>query len=235
MRRAGALLRQVLDAVSQKVAPGITTGELDSLAHQLIKSGGAKPAFLGYRGYPAVLCTSVNEQVVHGIPGPRQLLEGDIVSIDCGLFLGGFCSDMAVTLPVGAVTRQARELMHVTRTCLERGIAAMVVGNRIGDVSSAVQEYAEAHEFGVVREYTGHGIGREMHEPPQVLNYGTPGTGVRLRAGMVFAIEPMINSGTWKTKTLSDGWTVITADNSLSAHFEHTVAITADGPAILTA
>ncbi len=234
MRKAGKLLRAVFAELEQHVKPGITTRELDSLARKLIEDAGAIPAFLGYQGYPATLCTSVNEQIVHGIPGARVLREGDIISIDCGLVLGGFYADSAYTYPVGCVSELAARLIEVTRNALEAGIREMRPDNRLGTLSAAIQKVVEDAGFSVVREYTGHGIGRAMHEPPQVLNFGTPNTGLRLRPGMVFAIEPMVNVGTWKTRVLNDDWTVVTADGSLSAHFEHTVAITDDGPQVLT-
>lgn len=234
MRAAGKLLRAVFSELEKAVQPGVTTGELDQLARKLIEEAGAIPAFLGYQGYPATLCTSVNEEIVHGIPGKRQLREGDIVAIDCGLILGGFYADCAYTYPVGKVAPLAARLIEVTRRALEAGISEMRPANRLGTLSAAIQKVVEDAGFSVVREYTGHGIGRALHEPPQVLNFGTPGTGLRLRAGMVFAIEPMVNVGTWKTRVLDDDWTVVTADGSLSAHFEHTVAVTENGPLVLT-
>jgi methionyl aminopeptidase len=235
MRASGKLLRAVFDELEKHVQPGITTGELDAIARRLIESAGAIPAFLGYNGFPATLCTSVNEEIVHGIPGRRVLREGDIISIDCGLVLESFYSDSAHTYPVGQVSELAERLMRATRESLEAGIREMVPDNRLGTLSNAIQKVVEAAGFSVVREYTGHGIGRAMHEPPQVLNFGVPNTGLRLRPGMVFAIEPMVNAGTWRTRTLEDDWTVVTADGSLSAHFEHTVAVTDEGPYVLTA
>lgn len=235
MRAAGALLHKVMDDLEKAVEPGITTGQLDDIARQTIEGSGAEPAFLGYHGYPATLCVSVNEQVVHGIPGIRKLKNGDIVSIDCGLILKGFYADMAVTLPVGEVSEVAQELMRTTREALEVGINQMRSGNRLGTLSAAIQNHVEPKGFGVVRDYTGHGIGRRMHEPPQVPNYGEPETGLRLKPGMVLALEPMVNVGTWRTRTLADGWTVVTADGTLSAHFEHTVAVTSGEPLVLTA
>lgn len=235
MRQSGILLRKVFDELGKHVVPGVSTAELDRVARRLIEAGGAKPAFLGYMGYPATLCTSVNDEVVHGIPSARPLVEGDIVSIDCGLVLNGFYADTATTYPLGNVSPATQQLLAATRESLDRAIEQMFVGNRIGTVSSAVQQYVEERGYSVVRDYTGHGIGRAMHEPPQIPNFGEPDTGFRLRPGLVLAIEPMVNAGTYKTKTLKDGWTVVTADGALSAHFEHTVAVTEAGPYVLTA
>jgi methionyl aminopeptidase len=235
MREAGVLLRAVFNQFGPLVAPGVTTAELDQAARRLIEDAGARPAFLGYHGYPATLCTSVNEEVVHGIPSRRRLVRGDIVSIDCGLILRGFYADSARTYPVGTISPEAQRLLDVTEQSLLAGIGVMRPGTRLGSLSHAIQSVIEPHGFGIVREYTGHGIGRAMHEPPQVPNFGKPDTGLRLKAGMVIAIEPMVNIGTWKTLTLEDNWTVISADRSLSAHFEHTIAVTEDGPLVLTA
>lgn len=236
MRAAGVLLRSVLDQVVEAVAGGVSTAELDKIARTLIETAGALPAFLGYHGFPATLCTSLNEQVVHGIPSPRVVLrEGDIISIDCGLILDGYYADKATTVAVGVVSDEVKRLLRVTQESLEVGIAEMIPGNRIGTLSAAIQRHVEGAGFSVVREYTGHGIGRAMHEPPQVPNFGIPDTGLRLKPGMVLAIEPMVNAGTWKTRTLEDDWTVVTADGSLSAHFENTVAVTEQGPLVLTA
>ncbi len=235
MRAAGKLLRQVFNEVAVMVAPGVTTADLDRKARALIEGAGARPAFLGYNGFPATLCTSVNEEVVHGIPSERELLDGDIVSVDCGLVLGGWYADTATTFGVGEISAKAKKLLQVTEESLYKAIEEMTVGTRIGTVSHAVEKHVEAHGFSIVREYTGHGIGRAMHESPQVPNFGRPDTGFRLQAGLVLAVEPMVNIGTWRTETLEDGWTVITADDSLSAHFEHTIAVTEDGPVILTA
>lgn len=234
MRESGKLLRQVFNELEKSVEPGISTKELDTIAFNLIKGAGARPAFLGYHGFPATLCTSVNDEIVHGIPNDRPLQEGDIVSIDCGLVLGGFYSDSATTYGVGKISDVAQKLLTITKESLDIAIQLMEVGTRIGTVGAAVQKHAEDAGFSVVRDYTGHGIGRNMHEPPQVPNFGRPDTGFKLRPGLVLAVEPMVNVGTWKTDTLDDQWTVITADNSLSAHFEHTIAITDDGPIILT-
>lgn len=235
MRLAGRLLRQVYNEVAKLVAPGVTTAGLDRKARELIEAAGARPAFLGYHGFPATLCTSVNDEIVHGIPSDRILNEGDIISVDCGLVLGGFYADTAHTFAVGPISEEAQKLLRVTEESLYKGIEKITVGTRIGTVSHAVQAHVEANGLAVVREYTGHGIGRAMHEPPQVPNFGTPDTGFRLQAGLVIAVEPMVNIGTWRTETLDDEWTVVTADRSLSAHFEHTIAVTEDGPQILTA
>lgn len=234
MREAGRITALALDAVSSAVAPGITTADLDAIAEDVIVKAGARPAFKGYHGFPATLCTSVNDQVVHGIPGARVLREGEIVSVDCGAIVDGYYGDSARTFPVGQVSAEAARLMDVTRLSLEAGIARCRPGMRLYDVSAAVQHVAEAAGFSVVREYVGHGIGRSMHEDPQVPNYGKAGTGPTLRTGMVLAIEPMINAGGADVRSLDDGWTVVTLDGAMSAHFEHTVAVTEDGPLVLT-
>ncbi|HEY4707461.1 MAG TPA: type I methionyl aminopeptidase [Thermodesulfobacteriota bacterium] len=235
MRRAGAIVAEVLALLKGKVRPGITTLELEKTAEDETRKRKAQPAFKGYKGYPFCLCTSINEQVVHGMPSKRALNEGDILSIDFGVKFDGFYGDSAVTLPVGSVSEEASRLMRVTEESLWKAIEAARAGNRLYDVSSAVQRHVESHGLSVVREFVGHGIGRELHEPPQVPNFGLPGQGVRLKAGMVLAIEPMINVGGWAIKVLGDGWTAVTADGSLSAHFEHTVAITEEGPLVLSA
>jgi methionyl aminopeptidase len=234
MREAGRLVAQTLQMLRGVVVPGITTQELDHMAEQFIRSAGAIPAFKGYHGFPANICASLNEQVVHGIPGSRQLKDGDIISIDIGVLHDGYYGDAAITLPVGKVDPAVEQLLKVTEESLMKGIAQAVLGQRIGDISHAVQNYAESYGYGVVREYVGHGIGRHMHEDPQIPNYGLPGRGLRLKEGMTIAIEPMINMGTSDIRLLNDEWTVVTADGSLSAHFEHTVAITNGGPDILT-
>jgi len=234
MREAGRITAAALRSVANAVRPGITTAELDELAEATIRDAGARPAFKGYHGFPATLCTSVDSQVVHGIPGPRVLREGEILSVDCGAIVDGYYGDSAMTFPVGTVSEQARRLMDVTRRSLEAGIARCVPGMRLHDVSAAVQEVAEGGGFSVVREYVGHGIGRAMHEDPQVPNYGQAGTGPTLKVGMVLAIEPMINAGGAEVHSLDDGWTVVTSDGGLSAHFEHTVAVTESGPRVLT-
>jgi methionyl aminopeptidase len=234
MREAGRITAATLRRVGEAVRPGVTTGELDELAETFIRGEGAVPAFKGYHGFPGTLCTSVDGEVVHGIPGARRLLEGQILSVDCGAIVEGYYGDSAMTFPVGAVAADARRLMDVTRDSLHAGIAKCIPGMRLHDISAAVQSVAEAAGFAVVREYVGHGIGRSMHEDPQVPNYGRAGTGLTLKAGMVFAIEPMINAGGAAVRSLDDGWTVVTEDGGLSAHFEHTVAVTDDGPMILT-
>ncbi len=234
MREAGRITAGALRVVGEAVRPGVTTGELDALAEEYIRSQGARPAFLGYHGFPATLCISVNEEVVHGIPGKRRLVEGDIVSVDCGAIVDGYYGDAAMTFPVGTIADEARHLLDVTRASLEAGIARCRAGMRLHDIGAAVQATVERAGFSVVREYVGHGIGRQMHEDPQVPNYGQPGTGPTLRSGMVLAIEPMVNAGGHEVRSLEDGWTVVTCDGSLSAHFEHTVAVTEGGPLVLT-
>ncbi len=234
MREAGRITASALRVVGEAVVPGVTTAQLDEIAAEHIRKEGGKPAFLGYRGFPATLCVSVNDEVVHGIPGKRRLREGDIVSVDCGVVVDGYYGDAAMTFPVGRVSDEARRLMDVTRDALDAAIARCRPGMRLGDVGNAVQTVVERAGFSVVREYVGHGIGRSMHEEPQVPNFGRAGTGMTLRPGTVLAIEPMVNAGGYAVRSLDDGWTVVTADGSLSAHFEHTVAITEDGPSILT-
>ncbi len=234
MRRANLTVAGVLSVLKSSVRAGVTTLDLERIAEDELKKTGAKPAFKGYRGYPWCLCTSVNNEVVHGMPSKRVLAEGDIVSIDFGVLSEGFYGDAALTVPVGSISTDAARLVKVTEESLEKAIEAAVVGNRLLDISAAVQRYVESHGFSVVREFVGHGIGRELHEAPQVPNFGVPGRGIRLKAGMVLAIEPMINMGAPDVKILDDGWTAVTADGSLSAHFEHTVAITDDGPYVLS-
>jgi methionyl aminopeptidase len=236
MRRSGAAVRTVLEHVRAQVKPGVTTLDLEKAAVSKMEELGATPAFKGYRGYPCVLCTSVNEEVVHGIPsGERILREGDIVSIDCGVVLDGYYGDSAITVPVGTdLSPKAKRLLDVTQASLETAIRAVRPGATLGDIGAAVQEVVEADGFSVVREFVGHGIGTRMHEDPQVPNYGQRGMGTKLRAGMVLAIEPMVNVGKPGVQVLSDGWTAVTEDGSLSAHFEHTVAVTAEGAQVLT-
>lgn len=234
MRRAGAISAQALQLGGETLKPGITTGEVDRIIEKFILSKGAKPSFLGYGGFPGSACISVNDEVIHGIPGKRTVKQGDVVSIDVGAFLDGYHGDNAATFIVGEVPDATRALLDATKQSLMEAIAVARPGNRIGDIANAVQSYVEARGFGVVREYVGHGVGRELHESPEVPNFGKAGHGVRLTAGMVIAIEPMINLGTGAIRVLDDGWTVVTRDGLPSAHFEHTVAITADGPVILT-
>lgn len=241
MRRAGQIVAKVLEAVRERVRPGITTGELDELAEHIIRVEGAIPSFKGYDGgggrppYPASICASVDHEVVHGIPSRQRVLkEGQILSVDVGAIYQGYHGDAAITVPVGKVSDLTRRLLEVTEGALYAGIAAARAGNRLGDISHAIQSYVESRGFSVVREYTGHGIGREMHEGLQVLNFGEPGRGVRLRAGMTLALEPMVNVGDWRTKVLEDGWTVVTYDGSLSAHFEHTILVRDGEAEILT-
>ena len=236
MRAAGRLVGEVLTELTARVAPGVTTAALDEIAEEMIRDAGAIPAFKGYHGYPATICASINEEVIHGIPSGRRILnEGDVVSIDVGASLDGYYGDSAVPLPVGAVSEQAATLLRVTEESLYKAIERVRVGGRISDIGHAVQHHVEAYGFSVVREFVGHGIGQRMHEEPQVPNYGEPGRGPRLTEGMVLAIEPMVNAGKPAVKVLADGWTAVTRDGGLSAHFEHTVAVTADGPWILTA
>ena len=236
MRAAGRLVGEVLTELTARVAPGVTTAALDEIAEEMIRDAGAIPAFTGYHGYPATICASINEEVIHGIPSGRRILnEGDVVSIDVGASLDGYYGDSAVTLPVGAVSEQAATLLRVTEESLYKAIERVRVGGRISDIGHAVQHHVEAYGFSVVREFVGHGIGQRMHEEPQVPNYGEPGRGPRLTEGMVLAIEPMVNAGKPAVKVLADGWTAVTRDSSLSAHFEHTVAVTAEGPWVLTA
>ncbi|MCM3880378.1 MAG: type I methionyl aminopeptidase [Vicinamibacterales bacterium] len=235
LREANQLVGRVLDVVREAVAPGITTAELDALAEREIRAGGAEPAFKGYKGYPATICASVNEQVVHGIPSPKTVLkEGDIISIDLGALLDGFYGDSAVTVGVGTISPKAAELLRVTEESLWKGIDAVRPGARVSDIGHAVQVHVELFGFSVVREFVGHGIGSELHEEPQIPNYGDPGRGPRLAEGMVLAIEPMVNAGAAGVKVLQDGWTAVTSDRSLSAHFEHTVAVTSDGVEVLS-
>lgn len=234
MRKAGRLVAETLDLVCGAVRPGMTTRELDAMAEEFIRSHGAEPAFKGYMDYPATLCVSINDEVVHGIPGDRRLEEGQIVSIDVGVKINGWFGDSARTVRLGPVTEEADRLLNATEEALRRGIQQARAGNRLGDISSAVQTYIEEQGYSIVRDLVGHGIGRKMHEEPQVPNFGEPSTGVRLEAGMVLAIEPMVNIGGPAITFDADKWTVRTADGSLSAHFEHTVAITSNGPDILT-
>ena len=234
MRAANLLVAQVLEDLAAMVAPGVSTADLDAAAEARVRAAGAEPAFKGYRGYPATLCASVNEQVVHGIPGRRELAAGDIVLLDMGVKLGGYYGDSAVTVAVGPVGEDVKRLLRVTQEALEAGIAQVRVGGRISDIGHAIQQHVEAEGFSVVREFVGHGIGAALHEEPQIANYGEPGRGPRLAEGMTLAIEPMVNMGKAAVRVLADGWTAVTKDGSLSAHFEHTVAVTKNGPDVLT-
>lgn len=234
MRDAGKIVAQTLVEIQNAVKPGVSTLELDKIAEKYIISCGAIPAFKGYGGFPATICSSINEEVVHGIPGLKKLKNGDNVSIDVGAVINGYNGDSAVTFPVGEVTDEMQELLNVTEQSLYKGIEQAIDGNRLGDISNAVQTCAEKHSYGIVRDYVGHGIGRKMHEDPQIPNFGAAGCGPRLKAGMALAIEPMINLGTHEVKTLHDGWTVVTKDKKPSAHFEHTIVVTDGKPEILT-
>jgi len=235
MHRAGLVVWDVLNRLRQAVQPGITTLDLERIAVQGAKEHSARPAFKGYRGYPCVLCASINQEVVHGIPSAsRRLQEGDVISLDFGVELGGYYGDAALTLPIGTIRPEVGDLLRVTRESLDKAIDKVRPGNRLSDISSVVQQWVEKHGFSVVREFVGHGIGTKMHEEPNVPNYGEPGRGPRLEEGMVFAIEPMVNAGGPGVKVLDDKWTAVTTDGSCSAHFEHTVAVTSNGPWILT-
>ena len=234
MRQAGKIVGTVLKILSRQVKSGMKTKELDIIATREVERLGAKPSFKGYRGFPAALCVSINNEIVHGIPGERVLREGDIVSLDFGAIYNGFQGDAAITVAVGEVTPEAKQLIEVTEGSLETGIARAHPGATLGDISAAIQNYAESRGYSVVREYTGHGIGREMHEEPQIPNFGLPGNGPVLKRGMTLALEPMVNAGDWHTRLGDDHWTVLTVDGSLSAHFEHTIAITDDEPEVLT-
>ncbi len=234
MREAGRVVARVLEKLREKVSEGVTTAELEEVAEAECRRLGATPAFKGYRGYPYALCCSVNEQVVHGMPGKRRLKAGDIVSLDFGCVVDGYYGDAAITVGVGEVSDEARRLMDATRRALEAAIEQMRPGRRLGDVSAAVQQVVEAAGFSVVRQFVGHGIGRQLHEEPAVPNFGVAGRGMKLRPGVVLAIEPMVNAGGYEVEILADGWTAVTKDGKLSAHFEHTVAVTEDGPWILS-
>jgi methionyl aminopeptidase len=234
MRAAGQLVGSVLQELRKMALPGVTTLEINDAADKMIRDGGAYPTFKGYNGFPYSICASVNEQVVHGFPSQYELREGDIFSIDVGATLDGFVGDTATTVPVGRVSDELWKLLRVTRQCLELAIDKCRAGNHLGDIGYAVQQHAESHGYSVVRDYVGHGIGRRMHEDPQIPNYGIPGKGPKIRAGYVFAVEPMINIGSHHTKTLKDGWTVVTLDGKPSAHVEHTIAVTEEGPEVLT-
>jgi len=232
IRKANVVVAEVLERLRTLVVPGVTTDELDGISEDIILSKGAVPAFKGYRGYPKTLCISINEEVVHGIPNKRKLKEGDIVSIDVGTNLHGYFGDAAITLPVGEVHPEAKRLLEVTEKALYIGIGMAKVGNRLFDISHAIQVWVESNGFSVVRDFVGHGIGKSLHEDPQIPNFGSPNQGPRLEKGMIFALEPMVNEGTYEVRVLDDGWTVVTADGKPSAHFEHTIAIT-DGDAMI--
>jgi methionyl aminopeptidase len=235
MRAAGRILAEVKALLQRLVGPGVSTKEIDAEVEALILSRGATPAFKGYRGYPATVCASINEEVVHGIPSPkRKLKEGDIIGLDLGCIVEGYYGDCAITLPVGAVPPRVQELIDVTRESLDKAIVQCRAGNRIGDISHTVQMHCESHGFGVVRSFVGHGIGRALHEEPQVPNFGDAGRGPALKAGMVLAIEPMVTMGSYEVQVLEDGWTAVTTDGSMAAHFEDTIAITENGPEVLT-
>lgn len=234
MAEAGRIVGEVLESLKETVVAGMTTREIETYAVERIRARGAVPAFKGYRGYPGGICTSVNDEVVHGIPSPHKLREGDIVSVDLGVYLNGFYGDAAVTIPVGTIDGEAARLIGVTEEALYRGIEKAIEGNRLYDISSAIQKHVEDNGFSVVRLFVGHGIGRELHEEPQIPNYGTAGHGSRLREGMALAIEPMVNAGSHEVRILDDGWTAVTVDGKRSAHFEHTVIVTAGKPRILT-
>ncbi len=234
MAEAGRIVGQVMKSLNEVISVGITTREIEQFADDQIRSLGGKSAFRGYRGYPSSICSSINEEVVHGIPSSRKLKDGDIISIDLGVFYDGFFGDAAYTFPVGKTDEETALLMKVTEEALYRGIEKAVVGNRVNDISHAIQQHAEQYGFSVVRTFVGHGIGRQLHEEPQVPNFGAPGRGPRLKQGMTLAIEPMVNAGTFEVKVLEDGWTAVTADSRRSAHYEHTVVVMPDRARILT-
>ena len=234
MRRAGQIVAQVLEGLRERAKPGVTTAALDKWAEEYIRRQGGIPSFKGYRGYPASVCISIDEEVVHGIPGRRRLREGEIASMDVGVILDGYQGDAAITVGIGKISPEAADLLRVTEEALYAGIAAAKAGHRLGDVSHAIQVTVESHGYGVVRDYVGHGIGREMHEDPQIPNFGQPGRGPLLRPGMTLALEPMVTLGDYRTRVLEDMWTVVTADGSLAAHFEHTIAVTNGEAEILT-
>jgi methionyl aminopeptidase len=234
MRKAGRVVAEMHDLTRAAIRPGVTTGQLDQVAREVLDRRGARSNFLGYHGFPAVICTSPNDMIVHGIPGSYRLAEGDIISVDCGAIIEGYHGDAAYTAPVGEISPEAARLLEVTEASLWAAIEQMRPSNRLSDIGHAVQTVAEAAGYSVVKEYVGHAIGTAMHEEPQVPNYGPPGRGPRLRPGHVFAVEPMVNAGGQETRQLEDGWSVVTADGSLSAHFEHSIAVTGDGPEVLT-
>jgi methionyl aminopeptidase len=235
LRAANQIVAHVLASLRAAVVPGVTTAALDALAERDVRAAGALPAFKGYHGYPATICASVNDQVVHGIPSDRELIDGDILSIDLGVLLGGYYGDAAITVPVGRIAVETAELLRVTEESLWKGIERVRAGGHVSDISHAVQQHVEAHGFSVVREFVGHGVGTALHEEPQIPNYGEPGRGARLAEGMVLAIEPMVNMGRPAVRVLADGWTAVTRDGSLSAHFEHSVAVSSGAPLVLSA
>lgn len=234
IKKACAIVAETLELTGKEIKPGVTTKYLDSFAEKLIRAAGAIPVFIGYRGYRHATCISVNEEIVHGIPGERVLVEGDIVGLDVGAKINGYCGDTAATFPVGSVSKKATKLLRTTKLALKAGIKQARAGNHLGDISAAIEKIAEENGYSVVRELYGHGIGKDLHEDPLIPNFGRPGEGPKLKSGMVLAIEPMLNIGGWKIKTLDDGWTVITQDKSLSCHFEHSILITAKEAGILT-
>lgn len=235
MRKAGTLLREIRERLGEHIKPGVTTAQIDRVAKRMMDERGVVPAFLGYQGFPGTVCISVNDEVVHGIPSAKRVLrEGDIVSVDMGLIKDGFFSDSAKTYPVGKIDKESERLIRVTEEALDLSIRYLMPGKRLGDLSAAVQQFVESHGYSVVRDYAGHGIGRQLHEEPRIPNHGKAGRGTRWQAGMVVAVEPMVNAGTHKTRTLKDDWTVVTADGKRSAHAEHTIAIMEDGPMVLT-
>ncbi len=234
IREASRVVAEVLQELKPHCQPGVTTRELDRIAEEKTRQNHARPAFKGYRGYPRALCTSVNEEVVHGIPADRELTEGDIVGLDFGVLMNGYYGDAAITMPIGQVSPEVQRLLRVTEECLYLGIEQMMPGKHLADISRAIQAHAESHGYSVVKEFGGHGIGRHLHEDPMVMNYVSDGRGIKLRSGLVLAIEPMVNMGASAVKVLRDGWTVVTMDGQPSAHFEHTVAVTGNGPEILT-
>lgn len=232
--KASEIIKEAFQELKSSLRPGVTTAYLDNKAEQIIRKAGAEPAFKGYRGFPATICASINDEVVHGIPSARRVIDGDIISIDIGVLLNGYYSDAARTLPVGAISKEAAELIAITRDSFYAGIAAITPGARLGDLSHAIQAYVESRQCSVVKDFVGHGIGSQLHEEPQIPNFGTSGTGPKLENGMTLAIEPMVNAGSWEIEVLDNGWTVVTADNSLSAHYENTIAIIDDTVRILT-
>jgi methionyl aminopeptidase len=234
IKKASRIVGEILSVLMEEATAGMTTDDLDRRAAELIVKKGAEPAFKGYHGFPKVLCASVNEEIVHGIPDDRELIDGDIIGLDFGVIVDGWYGDSAVTIPIGKVSAEAKKLMKITEECLFKGIEAALVGNRLGDIGWAVQGHAEKSGYGVVRDFVGHGIGRALHEEPQVPNFGKKGTGLMLEPGMVLAIEPMITVGSYKVKVLKNNWTAVTTDGSLAAHFEHTIAVTEQGPIILS-